>query len=371
MALTKPILNSVSSWDVANGQTFTFNVIGGDQVVGNTLYIVNNSTNVVVYTLNTTSYQYKAIVPANAVGLSNGTYYSAYVITRNSSNETSVASNSIQFYCYTTPSWAFSNISSGSIVNNSSVAPEVSYNQLQGEALGDYTINLYNSSQNLLASSGKKYTGSSASSQIVSFAFYGLEDNTEYYLRAFGTTVGGTSLDTGFIGFTVSYISPESFDVLVLQNNCEYGYITYYSLAYAVEGTSNPSPPSYVVNGGETGVDLTSSGSWVQFDSSTSNFIIPQNFTLKAWVINPIIGEDLITLTDENGQTITLHYGYYPFSDSEVCVSLIIRSYDGTDYYNSYMCYSNLISVPTGSQTLCIQVRRIEDLYDVVIGVVS
>ena len=39
MALTTPILNSVPAWDVANGQIFTFNVIGGDQVVGNILYI--------------------------------------------------------------------------------------------------------------------------------------------------------------------------------------------------------------------------------------------------------------------------------------------------------------------------------------------
>ena len=37
MALTTPILNSVAAWDVNNGQTFTFNVIGGDLVNGNKL----------------------------------------------------------------------------------------------------------------------------------------------------------------------------------------------------------------------------------------------------------------------------------------------------------------------------------------------
>lgn len=373
LALTKPILNSVNSWDVSEGQIFTFNVVGGDQVVGNTLYIVNNETNVIVYTLNTTSYQYKAIVPANATGLSNGVYYSAYIVTRNSSNQTSAPSNTIQFYCYTKPSWAFSNISEGTIVNNSSVIPIVSYNQIEGEALSSYTINLYNSSQNLLSSSGTIYTGSSSSSQSVSFSFYGLEDNTAYYVRAFGTTVGGTGLDTNYIGFTVSYVAPESFNVLVVQNNCDEGYITYYSLAYGIEGTSNPSPPTYVTNSGEIGVDLRNDGSWVQWDSENNNFIVPEDFTLKAWVLNPTIGKDLIVLTDEKGQTITLHYGYYLYDTSKVYVSLLVKLLYKTAiyerYYNAYECYSNLIPVPNDGQNLCIQLRKLNNLYEIIIGV--
>lgn len=362
MALTKPILNSVVSWDVSLGQTFTFNVIGGDQVVGNTLYIINNATNTVVYTLNTTSYQYRAIVPPNASGLTNGTYYSAYIVTKNSSNQTSVASNTIQFYCYTTPTWNFSNISSGTTVNNSSVNPTLYYNQIQGEALADYTINLYDSGRNLLSTSGVKYTGSSASTQNVSFAFYGLEDNTAYFVEGIGHTTGGTLLNTGLIGFTVSYIAPESFNVLVVQNNCDEGYVTYYSLAYVNEGSSNPSPPNYYTYQGETGVDLRAEGSWVKWDSSNSNFIIPQNFTLKAWVLNPNVNTNLITLS--NGvDNINIWYGYYLSDYSKVIVSLTVNT-------NQYFAYSNLIDTPATNQELCIQIRKINNLYEVILGVV-
>ena len=43
MALTKPILNNVAAFDASNSQAFTFNVVGGSQVVGNTLTIKDNT----------------------------------------------------------------------------------------------------------------------------------------------------------------------------------------------------------------------------------------------------------------------------------------------------------------------------------------
>lgn len=362
MALTKPILDTVNSWDVSSGQTFSFNVVGGDQVVKNTLYILNNATNVVVYSLTTTTLQYKSVVPPNAPGLSNGIYYSAYVVTYNSNGQTSVPSNSIQFYCYTTPSWSFSNISSGTIVNNSSVVPIVAYSQNQGEALNDYTINLYSASQNLLSTSGTKYTSSSASSQSVSYAFYGLEDNTIYYVRAFGHTSGGTSLDTGFINFSVSYTSPESYDLLLLRNNCNDGYITYYSLAYAIEGSSNPSPPTYSNNVGGVGVNLKNSNAWVEWNQTNSNFIITDNFTLKAWVYSPNINSNLITLSNSN-YNIKIDYELYPFDTTKVIVSLLVD--------NGYYIYSNPILIPQSNKVLCIQLRKINNIYEILLGVVS
>jgi hypothetical protein len=361
LALTKPILNTVNAWDVSVGQTFTFNVVGGDQVVKNTLYILNNLTNAVVYTLTTTSYEYKAVVPANASGLVNGTYYSAYVVTYNSSNQTSTSSNTIQFYCYTTPSWAFNNISAGTVINNSSVIASISYSQIEGEALNDYTINLYDIGQNLLSSSGVKYTGSSASSQTVSYTFYGLEDNDIYYVRGFGHTVGGTNLDTGFINFSVSYTQPEAYSLLLLNNNCNDGYITYYSLAYAVEGSSYPSPPQYVLSQGEIGVNLVPNGYWVEYNQTNSNFIIPNNFTLKAWVVSPNFNSNLITLSNNDGHTIFINYEVYPFDSSKVMITVIVD--------NHYFIYSNLISIPSNSDVLCIQLRKINNIYEVLLGV--
>ncbi len=364
MALTKPILNSVPAWDVSKGQTFTFNVVGGDQVVANVLYILNNQTNVVVYTvvytLETPSYQYKAIVPPNVPELQNGVYYSAYVVTKNSSDETSVPSNSIQFYCYTTPTWEFTNISSGTIINNSSVTPILYYNQIENEALNDYTINLYNAGRSLISSSGVRYTGSSASSQTVSFSFSGLEDGTLYYVEGVGHTVGGTIINTGLIDFTASYVPPESFNVFSLQNNCEEGYVAYYSLAYVIEGDSYPSPPVYETYNNKRGVNLRPSNRWVEWNPENSNFIIPQNFTMKAWVRIPVADRNLITLSEN--ENITVWYGYHPFDSTKVIVTLNVNE--------EYFIYSNAITPPTSAQELCIQIRRVNGIFDILLEVV-
>lgn len=359
MALTKPILNNVNAWDKANGQTFTFNVIGGDAVVGNTLYILDNSNNTVVYTLNTTSFQYKAVVPSNAIGLVNGTYYSAYVVTHNSNNDNSPNSNIIQFYCYTTPSWAITNITSGSIVTKSSIAPQISYSQSEGEALNDYTFNLYNSSQILLSSSGVLYTNSSASTYTASYDFLGLEDNTVYYIQTVGHTVNGTLLDTNLIEFTVSYSQPETYNVLVLQNNCDGGYITYYSLAYVIEGISNPSPPTYTTDG----VNLKNAGSYVIWQD---NYNIENNFTVKGWIKSANLDTTILMLSNGNNDYIEVQYITDPENSNKIRIALQVYSNNLPSYY----IYSNSINKPNNNTVICFQIRRINNIYDIVIGVV-
>lgn len=355
MSLTKPILNTVTAWDVADGQTFTFNVVGGDAVTGSTLYIRDNATNTVVYTLNTTSFKYTATVPANASGLTNGTYYNAYIVTHNSNNEDSAASNTIQFYCYTTPSWAFTNFSSGTIATSSAIAPQAAYSQSEGEALSDYTFYLYDASQTQISTSGMMYVGSSSSSLTLEYTFSGLEDDTAYYLRATAHTTEGTALDTGYIRFTTDYVRPSNYSILSLENNCDEGYITYSSLAVDIEGESYPETPTYTTDG----VDLTEEGSYVTWNDG---FEIEDNFTLKAIVKNPTLGATLITMTNENGDSITITYVQDPDDDTKVLVEVAV---------GEYMIYSDSITAPASTDQVCIQLRRINDVYNIILGVVA
>ena len=355
MALTKPILDNVVAWDVADGCTFTFNVIGGDAVVGNTLYILDNSTNEIVYTLATTSYQYKAIVPANAVGLSNGTYYNAYIVTENSNGDISVNSNIIQFYCYTTPTWEITNIEEGDIVSNSSIAPSASYIQIENETLNDYTFILYNASRVQIATSNTQYVASPLYNFSVSYSFNGLENDTAYYIRAIGHTIEGTFIDTGFINFTASYLEPSNYSILNLTNNCDEGYILYESLAIDIEGNSNPSPPVYTTDG----VDLTAEGSYVNWNN---NFAISGNYTMKAWVQNPIVGTTLINAQDENGNKVLINYIFDPEDSTKVMIWLVADM--------GYICYSNSIAIPSSSDVICIQVRYMYGTYSVQLVVI-
>lgn len=355
MALTKPILSNVPAWDVTVGQTFTFNVVGGDQVVGSSLYILNNATGTVVYTTTITSFKYEITVPANAAGLVNGTYYRAYVETMDVNGNVSVASNSIQFFCYATPIWSFTNITQGSIVNNSNFIPEVSYNQAQSEPLASYRIVLYNSSQTEIASSGVQYVSTTTVPISVAYSFTGLSDNTAYYVKAFGQTINDTIIETDFIRFTVQYSTPAVFSRFFLSNNCKEGYITYTSNTALVEGKSNPENPIYI---DDEKVDLRQDGSWVKWNDG---FIVGGDFTVKAWLEQPNLNSNLITIQNLDGQEMKIGYHEDLTNTAKVYADFSI---DG------YYIFTPSITKPTTSRQLCIQLRRIRNVYELKMEVV-
>lgn len=301
MALTKPILYTQSAFDATQSHTFTFNVIGGDQVVANQLTIVNQQTSAIVYQQKQVTYTFTHVVPAGT--LQNGKYYSAYVKTYNASNVASVASSSIQFYCYAEPSWGFTNIPLGGIINNSSFNFEVTYNQAQSEALSNYSISLYDSEQSLLSTSGVKYVINPALPTVVSYIFSGLKDEQLYYIRAVGTTVQGMILDTGFQQIFASYSTHDMYANIRLTNNCDGGYVSIRSNLLNIEGKSNPDPPIYIEN--ETKVDASVAGRYVEWDES---FIIEGGFTASLWGSNFAEGAQIIEFSDTNGNNIKVDY---------------------------------------------------------------
>ena len=67
MALTTPILYSVSAFDATQAQVFNFNILGGNQVVANTLTIKNNATLATVYSETQTTFKFEHILPANTL----------------------------------------------------------------------------------------------------------------------------------------------------------------------------------------------------------------------------------------------------------------------------------------------------------------
>ena len=265
MALTKPILYTPSAFDATQPYTFIFNVVGGDQVVANRLTIKNQSTNITVYQEKITTFNFSHTIPANT--LSNGGYYSAYITTYNYSDTASTQSATVQFHCYTEPTWSFSNIPTGGIINNSAYQFNVSYNQTQGELLNNYSITLYDDEYSQVSTSGVKYVASTNLPLIVQHTFSGFDNNEIYYIRAIGTTVNGMEIDTGYVQLIIRYEIPEVFTSVTLNNNCDGGYVTIQSNFVNIEGKSQPSPPNYI-NGM---VDATKSNNYVQWDK---NFVI-------------------------------------------------------------------------------------------------
>ena len=358
MALTTPILFSRVAFDAAVSQAFSFNVIGGDQVAQNRLVITDQSTNTVVYNQVQQTYSFQHNLPADV--LTNGVYYSAYIITYNSNGDASPQSNSIQFYCYSTPSFEFTNLPSGNIITNSSFNFEVTYNQNEGELLDTYSFTLYDARQIQIATSGVKYVGSSvAPPTVISYTFAGFGDKTNYYIKANGQTVQGTIIETPLVSIDVVYTKPNIFSIIELNNNCNGGYISVKSNLIDIRSSSNPSPPVYVDN--NTAVDARSQGRYVEW---SSGFSLDDDFTVSFWGKNFNENSDIIKMAADNGNSVVVRYRTNEdgtvYADATVTNGTVI-----------YYIYSDSIAAPINDQKVQFWLRRIGYQYEIKIAAIS
>lgn len=208
MALLSPILNDTAAFDAMSEHVFTFRYDGSGTISSNRLVIQRSDDSSVVYNQVEQVYEYKHTLPANI--LTNGVYYKAYLIVYDQSGAESSSSNRIQFYCFTQPSIEFTNISSGGTVISSNNTFVAQYMQQEGEFLNSYSFYLYDENDNQLSTSGLQYVGSTERPPIVfSWNFSSLENNAEYKIQVFGTTVYNTEVESDRVSFNVHYEIPE------------------------------------------------------------------------------------------------------------------------------------------------------------------
>lgn len=355
MSLLKPFLNIVPAFDATQQNIFTFTVpSGSDQVTQNRLTITNQSTGVIVYQQTQTTFAFTHTLSANT--LTNGTYYSAYINTFNANGDMSVNSNIVQFYCYTAPTYAFTNLPLNNIITNSSFNFEVTYNQIEGELLNSYEFLLYDAQNIEIANSGIKYVGSSTPPPtVISYTFSGLADNTSYYIKSIGSTINGTAVSTSSTQITVQYTQTNVFAIVQLSQNCDGGYVTVQSNLIDIEGKSQPSPPIYI---GNTEVDVTGNGNYILWDNG---YELNNDFTLQIWGRDFNSNAPIMTMENQNGDILTLRYceGYYQGGATlQAYLDLTIQS--GSLFY---YIYSNYIDIPTSTQKVQVWLRRINNMY--------
>lgn len=285
--LTQPILNPISAFDATQQYTFTFVVIGGNQVVANMLTINDNSDGSQVYQATQSTMRLEHVLPANT--LENGHYYSVTVQTIDNAEQLSEASVAVPFYCYSTPSLTISNMPSSGTINNNSYTFQGAYSQSEGEALNSYQFTLYNNNREVISQTSLIYYSSDSNLQ---YTFTGMSSNTSYFIELSGQTVNGTQITSGILSFNVNYSSSASFAICDLVNDCENGYIQISSNVVAIQGNSNPEPPIYI---DDKEVDLREDGSYVNWDSG---FNIQNDFTMRVWGrdFNPY--EDIINMSN-------------------------------------------------------------------------
>lgn len=356
MALTTPTLLTQVAFDATQVQTFYFNVIGTSaQIVSNTLTIRNNDTNEIVYQENQETFKYEHTVNANE--LTNGTYYNATISVFDSAGNQSSNSIPIQFWCYSTPTIEFTNIPTTNIITNASFNFQFTYTQNENEPINSYVMNLFNSSQIQISSSGVQYTTNGSSPYNGNYTFTGFENNTVYYVQIVGTTIEGTIITTPLQQFTVQYTRPDLFTLVQLSNNCDEGYVSIISNIILIEGTSNPDPPVYINN---EEVDLTDEGSYVEWNQG---FSITGDMLARIWFRNPNPYSTIMQFSNTNGQIITLNYnlGYENIESTtlESYVEIYVQSALGLDYY----IFSNYVPTLSETEQYVVYLNRINNIY--------
>nr|DAL35934.1 MAG TPA_asm: hypothetical protein [Bacteriophage sp.] len=227
MALTRPILASVGAFDATQAYTFTFSVIGGDRVVGNTLTISQQNTGNVVYNQAQDVTDYTHVLPAGT--LSNGQTYTAYVQTKNEAGELSAASNVIQFTCYASATLVFTNMPPNNIVPSADYEFEVTYSQPQGDSVATYIFNLYDVQGVLVSTSDVQYMAPAAAPPTtLAYKFSGFADNSSYLIECVVNSAAGLRVTTGRVSITVSYDVPVITGGITVVPNCQDGYMQGY-----------------------------------------------------------------------------------------------------------------------------------------------
>ena len=354
---------AVPSFDATQSFTFTFTVqSGSSQIVANQLTIRRQLDNQIIYNEKQETFKYEHIVNANE--LTNGTYYNAVVSVFDADDNQSPVSIPIQFWCYSTPTIDFINIPSNNIINNASFDFSFAYNQIEGELINSYVINLYNAFQTQIATSGVVYVQNGSPPYEGSYLFAGFEDNTTYFIQITGTTINNAVISSEKIQFNVSYSKPDLFTLVELTNNCDEGYITLKSNIVLIEGTSNPTPPTYIDN---ESVDLTQNNSWVEWNDGYS---ISGDFLTRLWFRNPNPYSQILQFSNVQGQTIVMNYmqGYENVNsnESQAYIEVYVQSIDGMEYY----IYSNYIDILSSDNWYNVWLTRVNGIYQLQLSAV-
>lgn len=189
-----------------------------NQPYKNRVVITDNQTSKVVYDKTQDSMRLYTTIPANT--LTAGKQYLAQIQVFDIDGNYSNLSDAVLFYCFTTPILSFIEINNGDIYRNASIELSLLYSQIQNEEIKDYKFVLYTEDKIIESSSDVIY-----SSTLSSHTFYGLKNNTKYYLRAYGETIHGMKIDTGYIAINVQYNVIPANIAFQIANMYQNGYI--------------------------------------------------------------------------------------------------------------------------------------------------
>lgn len=347
------IIHPIEPFDSSIGTNISFSW-HGNQIYKVRCIIKDNSSGTTVYdnTIETMKQVYP--VPADS-GLTNGTYYVAYITVLDiDNNESSFQSIGTPFYCLSNPVFSLS-IKPGDVIKTSAYQVGLTYSQLQNEPLDSYRITLYTYQKTELQASDIIYNTAD-----VTYVISGLENAKQYYIRATGKTLHNMTLDTGYILFTVSYTIAQIFNPLELNNKPEHGAIEIKSNITSTIGMAEKD----VVYIDDDYADLR--GNPVTYDIG---YEVKGDFT-KAFLFNsPERNTDIIHFTDNKDLHVNIYYRQGAFSDSGGEKAFF--ELEATSSGLKYILYSNYLPILTSAQQFLLCTNRIGNYYDMKAALVN
>lgn len=351
--MLSPILYAIDNFDVSKGTTVKF-YYTGEQVFASKLTIKDNETLKTVYQEKVVSMQlYHPVSAAFASEkMVNGKTYVATLTVFDKNDNESPVSNSVLFTCYSTPVFKFSNVNDGDIISDASYPFKLSYSQKENIILSQYIVTLYDYGHNQVWSSGAVYNDASLSVTIS-----GLTDNANYYVRATGNTAANIEVDTGYIGFSVNIVDPNTFLVLTLENVADESSVKVTTNVVIVEGHSE-GDISYIDN---AAVDMRNGGKVIFNDG----FSLRKNtFTIGGIWRN--IKDYSTFLEISNGvDSIKLTWNEGNFGDGEVYYAeLTANTKINSSFTLTYVIQSNHITLASVDSCIQIAIQKIDGLFN-------
>lgn len=196
MALSTPTINKIDVFDATKEFEFEFSY-SGTQAVKNRLVIRKNDDYSIVYDKTEERLKLTHTLPANT--LTNNTTYVVQVQVFDVDGNASTLSEAQNFSCHSTPSLVFTDITDGEMITTANLKSEITFTQNEGDSIKELEFLLYDNNKANIYSSNMYYDDFS------NHVYYGLENLTNYYIRAIGSTVYGFTIDTGYIGIVVKY----------------------------------------------------------------------------------------------------------------------------------------------------------------------
>lgn len=338
--MSKPQINVIKPFDAKNDFVVTMTYVGNypkrnkiivyDAITLNEIY--QNTTNVNKFEIENT-------IPAGI--LINGKKYAIQGSVIDENGNESALSDKIYFWCFETPSFYFKNINNEDKFNTASIFATLVYEQSDWEDIREFRFYLYDEVKSLLTESEAFFT-----TDELTYAYRGLEDDKFYYIRAIGSTINGIQMDTGYIKIFVNYENHGKYKLIQAECNERNSVVTYQTNFVVIHPSDMDTEYEYM-NGWINLLDKT-----LVYDQ---DFVFNGDFTASIRCRDVYRNTTILKCSNENeGFTLTT----YVYDNGEMRFKLTVPN-----GLCNYILYSEPL-IPDITDVIAVHIRRINNIYE-------